>query len=59
MVGKPNRRSPEEWRKLADSARKMAEGLATEANRQQLLEIAANYDRLAEQAEREQKPSSS
>ena len=54
MVNRPDVRSPEAWRKMAAEARKLAEGLATDANRQQLIDVAKNYERLAEEAEREQ-----
>ena len=47
-------RSPDYWRGLAEEARTMADALFTEANRQQMLDIAKSYDVLAEQAEREQ-----
>ncbi|HEY1506657.1 MAG TPA: hypothetical protein VGF92_20305 [Stellaceae bacterium] len=52
MIDKPEKRSAEHWRRMADEARTLAEGLATEANRQQMLAVAADYERLAEQAER-------
>ena len=54
MFKRPEFRSPEYWRDLAEEARAIAAGLTTEENRQQMLTIAENYDRLAEQAEREQ-----
>ena len=47
-------RSPEHWRRMAEEARTLADGLSTEANRQQMMEVAESYERLAEQAEREQ-----
>ena len=50
----PQRRSPEDWRAMAEEARTMADGLTTEENRRQMLQIAENYERLAEQAQREQ-----
>ena len=53
MVSRPAIRSPEEWRRMAEEARKLAEGLATEANRLQLLAVAENYERLATEAEAE------
>jgi hypothetical protein len=56
MFQKPDGRPPEYWRGMAEEARALAEGLATEANRQQMLTVAANYDDLAGQAEREQTP---
>jgi hypothetical protein len=52
--GEPDRRSAEYWRGMADEARALADGLATEVNRQQMLEVAKSYDVLAEQAEREE-----
>jgi hypothetical protein len=36
---------------MAADTRKLAEGLATEMNRLQLLAVAESYDRLAEEAE--------
>jgi hypothetical protein len=39
---------------MADEARALADGLSTETNRQHMLQIAKNYDLLAEQAEREE-----
>jgi hypothetical protein len=54
MLDKPESRSPESWRNMAEEARTLADGLATEVNRQQMLTVAENYDRLAELAEREQ-----
>jgi hypothetical protein len=54
MFDKPEGRPPEYWRSMADEARTLAEGLPTEINRQQMLGVAESYDRLAEQAEREQ-----
>ena len=50
----PQEHSSEHWRGLAKEARVMADGLATEENRRQMLQIAENYERLAEQAEHEQ-----
>jgi hypothetical protein len=37
------------------AARALADGLSTEANRLQMMEIAKSYDLLAEQAEREKR----
>jgi hypothetical protein len=51
MADKVESHSPEHWRDMAEQARRMAEGLATEANRRQLLEVAENYERLAREAE--------
>ena len=52
MFDRPDGRSPEYWRDMADEARTLADGLVTEVNRQQMLAVAENYERLAEQAER-------
>jgi len=52
--GMPERHTPEYWCLRADEARAVAEGLTTEANRQQMLEVAESYERLGEQARREQ-----
>jgi hypothetical protein len=38
----------------AAEARTVAEGLSTATNRQYMLEVAKSYDRLAEQAQREE-----
>jgi hypothetical protein len=46
--------TPEYWCLRADEARAVADGLTTEANRQQMLEVANCYERLGEQARREQ-----
>ena len=51
MREKPQTHSPEHWRRLAREVRTMAGGLATEANRRQMLAIAENYLRLADEAE--------
>jgi hypothetical protein len=53
MQDSPDSRSPKHWRDMAEEARAMADGLATEANRQQMLQIAEDYERLAKQAQRE------
>jgi predicted P-loop ATPase/GTPase len=55
MFDKPEGRSPDYWRHMAEEARTMADGLTAETNRQHMFAIAESYDRLAEQAEREQK----
>ena len=54
MSDKPEARPPDYWRDLATEARAMAEGLPTEANRARMLSIAENYERLAQEAQREQ-----
>jgi hypothetical protein len=51
MREKPLTHSPEHWRRLASDVRTMADGLATEANRRQMLAIAESYLRLADEAE--------
>jgi hypothetical protein len=51
MVDDPECQSPEYWRAKAREARRVANGLATEANRRQLLAAAENYERLAQEAE--------
>lgn len=58
MLDSEEGRSADYWRGMAAKARAMADGLITEANRERMLEIAENYDRLAEQAEREQERAS-
>jgi hypothetical protein len=45
--------SPEYWRDKARHARQVADGLATEANRKQMLVMARNYESLANEAELE------
>lgn len=46
--------SPGYWRAMALEARSVADGLATEANRRQMLAVAENYERLADEAELEE-----
>ena len=53
MVGKPEGHSPEYWRDMAREARTVADRLATEATRRQMLAAAENYERLADQSEEE------
>jgi len=55
MLDKPESHPSKYWRNMANQARTLADGLVTEVNRQQMLGLAETYDRLAEQAEREQK----
>jgi len=57
MSEKPEGHTPEYWRAKASEARIVATGLATEANRRQMLAVAENFDRLAEEAEREERSS--
>lgn len=54
MHDKPESHSSEQWRALAREARAMADGLATEANRSQMLAVAENYERLADETGAEQ-----
>ena len=53
MLQKPEEHSPEDWRGMAREARTVADGLATEANRRQMLAVAENYERLADEVEAE------
>ena len=53
MVDNPEGHTAEYWRAKAREARRVANGLTTEANRRQLLAAAENYERLAGEAERE------
>jgi len=53
MVENPEGYTPEYWRAKAGEARRVANGLATEANRRQMLAVAENYERLADEAELE------
>jgi hypothetical protein len=53
MLETPQFHSSAYWRSKAREARMIADGLATEANREQLLDVAGNYERLAEEAEQE------
>jgi len=53
MVGKPEGHSPEYWRDMAREARTVADRLATEATRRQMLAAAENYERLADEAAEE------
>ena len=55
MRENPEGRSPEYWRGMAHEARTIADGLTTEANRRQMLAIAENFERLADEAELEEK----
>ena len=48
----PDRFGADYWRERADEARAQADQMHTESARKTLYEIAANYDQLAEQAER-------
>jgi hypothetical protein len=43
-------KDPAHWRERAEEARRVAETLADPKARQTMLEIAGNYDRLAERA---------
>ena len=52
MTDQTETSSPEYWRSKASETRRIADGLTTEANRLQLLALAENYERLADQAER-------
>jgi hypothetical protein len=45
------RHSPEHWRRRAREARTLADGLATEANHRQMLAVAENYMRMADEVE--------
>ena len=53
MPHKPEDHSPEYWRLKAQDAQTMANGLATEANRRQMLAVAENFERLANEVEAE------
>jgi len=53
MIEKPERHSPEYWRDMAREARMVADRLATEATRRQMLAAAENYERLANEAQEE------
>jgi hypothetical protein len=53
MRDNPEIHSPEHWRGMAREARNVANGLATDTNRKQMLAVAENYERLAEEAEEE------
>jgi hypothetical protein len=53
MVDNPKGYTPEYWRAQAAEARSVANGLATERNRRQMLAVAENYERLADEAELE------
>ena len=48
-AGKTEDHSPEYWHGMAREARSIADGLATETNRRQMLAVAANYERLADE----------
>lgn len=54
MVDNPEGHTAEYWRAKAREARRVANGLSSEANRRQLLAAAENYERLADEAEREE-----
>jgi len=54
MVEKPEGHSPEYWRDMAREARIVADRLATESTRRQMLAAAENYERLADEAEEEE-----
>jgi hypothetical protein len=43
-------KDPAHWRERADEARRVAETLVDPKARQTMLEVAANYERLAERA---------
>ena len=49
-VGMPQRRAADRWLKMAQEARAIARHANDPAARQRLLEIASDYDRLAEKA---------
>jgi ribosomal protein L17 len=53
MVDNPERHIPEYWLAKAKEARRVANGLATEANRKRMLAAAENFERLAAEAELE------
>jgi hypothetical protein len=53
MTDKPEDHPPGYWRAKASEARSVASGLATEANRRQMLAVAENFERLADEAEQE------
>ena len=42
---------PEHWRDSSKEARAMAEGMADSVSKQKMLDVAANYERLAKRAE--------
>lgn len=54
MVEKPEGRSPEYWRDMAREARTVADRLATETTRRQMLAAAENFERLADEAKDEE-----
>ena len=53
MLENRNAHTPGYWLEKAREARSVANGLATEANRRQMLAAAENYERLAEEAKLE------
>jgi hypothetical protein len=57
MQDNPQGRTPKYWRDMAEETRALADSLTIETKRAQMLAIAENYDRLAEEAEREQRHS--
>ena len=54
MAEKPEGHSPEYWRDMAREARTVADRLATESTRRQMLAAAESYERLADEAEEEE-----
>jgi len=54
MADNPEGHTPGYWRDRARVARTTANGLASEADRRQLLAVAENYERLADEAELEE-----
>jgi cytochrome c553 len=42
---------PEHWRDRSKEARAMAEGMADSVSKQKMLDVAANYEHLAQRAE--------
>jgi hypothetical protein len=53
MVDNSEIHTPEYWRTKAQEARRVANGLATEANHKRMLAAAENFERLAAEAELE------
>jgi hypothetical protein len=57
MHDTPQGHSPHYWRDMANEARTIADGLATEATRTEMLELARKCERFAKEAQWEQERS--